>query len=246
MPRDTAAALSSEVSSVPRTTLTESEYVEYNPLTEKEETKKGYVFKTNDSGISKRMDTDVLRFVENRRTETEALLTHSYKVIDAYILGTAETQGLGDFALDPFEVEQLLNDDWEQFKTLYADELERAKSFVKESGEMNNIPWGRKNDGGLLSVVFKVDTAYAGAIDNLSWSNTEVDDEMGIDEEKEHATIREFSADTRFIKARDILQRYVTYMFGDKMTIEGVKSDARPIPEENLSMPMKTQVIADK
>ncbi|MGO4695590.1 hypothetical protein AB4Z50_15060 [Paenibacillus sp. 2TAB26] len=246
MQRDTSVAFSPEVSSVPKTTLSEADYVEYNPLTGKEETKKGYIFKTDDSGISKRMDTDVLQFVENRSTETKLLLTHSYKVIDAYILGSAETQGLGDFELDSFEVERLLNVDWEQFKTLYADELERAKEFVKESSEGVAIPWGRKKDGGLLSIVFEVDKAYAGAIDNLSWSNTEPADVNGINEEEEHAMIRELSVDTRFMKARDILQRYDTYMFGNKMTIDGVKPDERPIPEENLSMPMKEQISTDK
>ncbi|MBW4080274.1 hypothetical protein [Paenibacillus sp. S150] len=176
-----------------------------------------------DSGATERINRDVLPYVGERKEQTKTILEHSQKVIDAYLIGTAEAQGMGDFQLSPFETERLLQADYEQFKGLYADELNRGKETEQELKSYIDgpLPWNKHKDQSLLRIILTIDQAYSGAIDNLSWSNTE-STTSGIDEEKEYWMIREIDSNTRFMQARDILQRYYTWLFGGPFAIEDV------------------------
>ena len=191
------------------------------------------------TGATKRFDTEVLPYIGERQGETKALLGHSYRLIDAYLIGSAEVEGLGDFAIDPFTTEKMLTDNYNTFKALYADELTRGAAVVEELTTYTDgpLPWNKHNDGALLQIVMKIDEAYRGAIDNLSWSNTEQSDGSGIDEEKEFALIRQLDADTRFMKARDVFQRYHTWLFGGKFEVEGiVREDNQPRVDDLLTI----------
>lgn len=212
-------------------TVVETEYKEWNPQTNAEETKKGIMYKTDGSGATKFVDNEILEYVDDRSEATKALLEHSYQVIDAYILGVAEVQGLGDFQLSAEEVASMLTENHNIFKTLYAEELERGAAIVLNTDADGSSPWAKHKDSTLVRMVLEIDKAFTGAVDNLSWSNTEAPDPTGIDEEAEYWDTRQLDGDTRFMKARDVMQRYSTWMFGGKIAPEGIKLDELPIPE---------------
>jgi len=184
---------------------------------------------TDDVGASKWMDSEVLKYVGDRKDKTKKLLEHSYHLIDAVIIGTANEFELGDFYLPAFEVERLLIADYEQFKSLYANELKTGKAVQEEVKKTTygHFPWYKYPNQALMRIALKIDEAYRGAIDNVFWSIEESQSEPdvpGIDEEKENWDIRERDGETRFMKARDVLQRYETWLFHGKFTVEGVMS----------------------
>lgn len=185
------------------------------------------------TGATKWFDTQVLPYIGERQGDLKALLSHSYKLIDAYLIGSSEVEGMGDFIINPFMTEKMLTDDYNTFKALFADELTRGAAVVEELKTYTDgpLPWNKHEDSALLQIVMKIDEAYRGAIDNLNWSNTEQPDASGIDEEKEYALIRQRDADTRFMQARDVFQRYHTWLFGGKFNVEGVEKYDQPIPE---------------
>jgi hypothetical protein len=176
-----------------------------------------------ESAETSRIDQEILPYLGTRNAETKTLLDHSRKVIDAYLIGTSEAQSAGDFLISPDQTATLLNSDYERFRALFADELKRGNETAKELETYTDgpLPWNKHKDKALLQVVLRIDEAYSGAIDNLAWSNTEPNSE-GIDEQKEYDYIRELDAKTRFMTARDILQRYSTWMFGGTLDVDGV------------------------
>jgi len=189
---------------------------------------------TDDVGASKWMDSEVLKYVGDRKDKTKKLLEHSYRLIDAFIIGTANEFELGDFYLPAFEVERLLIADYEQFKSLYANELKTGKAVQEEVKKTGPLPWYKYPSQALMRIALKIDEAYRGAIDNVFWSIEESQSELdvpGIDEEKENGDIRERDGETRFMKARDVLQRYETWLFHGKFTVEGVMSVSSSSPD---------------
>lgn len=175
---------------------------------------------------TKRIDREIIPYLGNRKDETRELLEHSRGIIDAYLIGTGEGPGIGDFQLRQDQAEDLLQNDYVRFKTLYADELTRGKGARKELETYKDgpLPWNKYQDKSLLRIVLLIDEAYEGAIDNLSWSNTEPKSK-GIDEKKEYENIREIDGKTRFMAARDLFQRYSTWLYGGKLEVSGINKD---------------------
>jgi len=223
-----------------KSTLTEVEYKETVDPNTYGQTKKGYVYETHGTGATKWVDTEVIAHVGDRQESTQAILVHSYKIIDAFILGIAETQGLGDFQLTFDELEVFLREDHKKFSELYEDEIKRGKEVTKDVKEGETIPWGGISlDQALVRIALEIDKAYLGAIDNLTWSNLESSNEappLNIDEEWEHTNMRQIDADTRLMKARDTLQRYSSWLFDGKLSVDGVKPEDRPIPERDVNV----------
>ncbi|HZG79109.1 MAG TPA: hypothetical protein VEZ72_24870 [Paenibacillus sp.] len=165
------------------------------------------------TGATKWIDTEVLPYVGERLGETKALLSQSYKLIDAYLIGSSEVEGSGEFMITPMAVENMLQNNYDSFKSLYTDELTRGAAVVEElkSNTDGPLPWNKHEDRALLQIVIQIDEAYRGAIGNPNRSNVD--------------------ADTRFMKARDVFQRYHTWLFGGKFHVEGIEKDEPHIPK---------------
>lgn len=217
-------------------TLTEVEYQETVDHFTYGQTKKGFLYETHGTGATKLMDSEVLVYMADRSEETQSILVNSYKAIDAFIIGTAVDQGLGDYVISDYELSIYLTEYHKRFSGLFADEIERGKEVLKNAEPGVPIPWGGKSlDQLLVRIALEVDKAFEGAIDNLQWSNLESGREApleGIDEEWEYDHMRQIDGDTRLMKARDILQRYSSWLFDGKLSAEGVVREDRPIPEQ--------------
>lgn len=183
----------------------------------------------NITGATDFINDFVLPYIGERAKKTEELLTHSYQVMDAYLIGVSFSEGQGNFHINPGQMENILKANYNTFKEMYADELERGLAAEKEFETYTDgpFPWSHYDDRYLLQAVVSIDEAYKGAIDNVNWSNTESSrepDEPGIDEKMEHERIRDWRTDTRFMKARDVFQRYATWFFGGELKVDGVRT----------------------
>ncbi len=165
------------------------------------------------TAITKRMDLS-LEGLGDRQSQVEKLFKHSFLMIDAYRVGISESDEEGCFSIDPEEFNNMLQEDYDEFKELFESELAQIEELGVGVEEENYIegrvtnPFSGEN-GDLLAIVWEVNKAYYSGIKEVT-NNSDI------------VLTHTLSTNTKIEETRDVLQRYWFYLFGGKFEVEGL------------------------
>ncbi len=160
---------------------------------------------------------------EDRAIKLYKLLKHSRDVISAWQYGVSGRKGKG-FDLNSIIVRNYLEKDHKLFQELFKIELKNIEEktdgtwdrFKYEDDEMVNN-WLTDYD----SVIWDINNAYISAIEYL----VTVPDLKTLKEEtNQDVFTHTIAASTTIEKSRDIFDRYITYLFSEKITQKDFKA----------------------